>query len=217
MKILYAFIDEGCHKTLMDDYLSICADDENFKNKILKYRRWQDAQASLIGRMLLKYGLSNYFGITNFKIEKTNDNKPFLKNKNIQFNISHSKDLVVCIITDYFPVGIDVEFIDYTMNYLDFKYQMTDNELKIIEGSENRTRSFFSYWTSKEAVIKAYGKGLKVALKSFKIVNNHSSIDNHQFELKEIFINENYHCCIAANGNIRSKNIYVKQLSLNEL
>ena len=205
MIILYSFIDESRHKFLMDRYLN--AFSEDFKEDVLKYRRWQDAQLSLLGRVLLQHGLSAHYGINEADIGRLPNNKPFLKGHPIHFNISHSKNLVACVIAD-FPIGIDIEFSDETINYLDFEFQMTAGEFEEIHQSEDKISSFFSYWTKKEAVLKAEGSGMMISLDSFEILNNECVIEGKKFFTKEFFIDKRYHCCIASEDlSIKNKSI----------
>lgn len=214
MIVLYAFIDEQKHQYLLDKYSKIC--NEEFNAKILKYRRWQDAQLSLLGRILLKYGLNQYFGINDFEIGRTSNHKSFIKNQEVHFNISHAGNLVVCGISKSI-IGVDIEYVDPKINYNDFKSQMTPDEFNKIHLSEDKVRSFFTYWTEKEAVIKAHGKGLLIPLQSFEVSQNHTIIENEKFYLNEIFIHQEYQCCIASNNDIRKQNIQLEQINLNLL
>lgn len=195
MIVLYTFISEEKHRDLLDRYLS--GFPEDFRLDILKYRRWQDAQLSLLGRVLLQHGLRTHYNISGIDIGRTADHKPYLKGHHLHFNISHSKDLVVCAIAE-FPLGIDVEFMDRQINYLDFQFQMTMNEFSKIDRSEDRIRDFFSYWTQKESVIKAHGGGMMIPLDSFEIVNNECIIDGKKYFTKDVFIDENYRSYIAS-------------------
>lgn len=214
MIVLYTFINEQKHQYLLDKYSKICT--EEFNAKILKYRRWQDAQLSLLGRLLLKYGLNQYFNMHDFEIDYTSNHKPFLKNQDVHFNISHAGNLVVCGISKS-PIGIDIEYIDPKIKYTEFKSQMTQNEFNKIHLSEDKVRSFFTYWTEKEAVIKAHGKGLLIPLQSFEVFQNQTIIEKQKFYLKETFIHIEYQFCIASDKDIRYKNIQLEQLNLNLL
>lgn len=214
MVILYAFIDEYKHKLLFDKYLNHFPG--NFKNKILKYRRWQDAQLSLLGRILLEYGLNNYYHINEINIELSPDNKPFLKGQNIYFNISHSEKLVTCIIAD-FPIGIDVEFLNEKVNYIDFQSQFTAREFDEIHQADHKIKNLLKYWTRKEAVIKADGRGSKIPLQSFEFLNNECLINDRKFFVKEIFIHENYLGHIASvDVNILNEIIVFEEFFLLE-
>lgn len=195
MIILHTLIREEGHQDLLDLYMPTFSED--FRQDILKYRRWQDAQLSLLGRVLLRHGLRSHFKIKDMKIARLPNNKPYLEGSKLHFNISHSKDLVVCAIAE-FPIGIDVEFIDEKINHLDFQFQMTENEFHEINHSEDKIKDFFRYWTGKESVMKAHGGGMMIPLDSFEIVNNECMIDGKKFFTKEIFMDENYQTCIAS-------------------
>lgn len=214
MIVLYTFIDEQKHQYLLHKYSKICT--EEFNAKILKYRRWQDAQLSLLGRILLKYGLNQYFNIHDFEIGRTSNHKPFIKNQKVHFNISHAGNLVVCGISKSI-IGVDIEYVDPKINYNDFKSQMTPDEFNKIHLSEDKVRSFFTYWTEKEAVIKAHGKGLLIPLQSFEVFQGQTLIDKEKFYLKETFIHKEYQCCIASNKDIQYQNIQLEQINLNLL
>ncbi|CAA7196354.1 4'-phosphopantetheinyl transferase family protein [Chryseobacterium potabilaquae] len=214
MIVLYTFIDEQKHQYLLHKYSKIC--NEEFNAKILKYRRWQDAQLSLLGRILLKYGLNQYFNIYDFEIDHISNHKPFIKNQEVHFNISHARNIVVCGISKSI-IGVDIEYVDSKINYNDFKSQVTPNEFNKIHLSEDKVRRFFTYWTEKEAVIKAHGKGLLIPLQSFEIFQGQTLIDEEKFYLKKVFIHQEYKCCIASNTDIRYQNIQLEQLNLNLL
>ncbi|WP_114819632.1 4'-phosphopantetheinyl transferase family protein [Chryseobacterium sp. KLBC 52] len=195
MIILYTFINETKHQPLLDRYLP--AFSMEIRQDILRYRRWQDSQLSLLGKVLLQYGLKTYYNISEAEIGTLPNKKPYLKGLDLHFNISHSKDLVVCAIAEY-PLGIDVEFNDPEMNYVDFEFQMTANEFKEIHDSEDKIKSFFMYWTRKEAVIKAHGAGMMLPLDSFEILHNECIIEDEKFFTREIFIHEDYHSYMAS-------------------
>lgn len=91
--------------------------DETYKNlsgfdkiKIDKLVVKKQKYLSIMGIYLLKKGLKDYYNLNyNNKIILRNDNgKPYIKNSNIYFNISHSNDYVVCVFNNK-NVGIDIE------------------------------------------------------------------------------------------------------------
>lgn|SRR5574344_1026484 len=76
--------------------------------------------------------------------------KPYIKDSNIYFSISHSIDRVVCAISDK-EIGIDIEKIrDYDLSL--------NKELNI--NAKNNV-DFFKEYTRREAYIKKLGKSLK--------------------------------------------------------
>ncbi|MCJ7933995.1 MAG: 4'-phosphopantetheinyl transferase superfamily protein [Chryseobacterium sp.] len=213
MVVLYAYIDEGRHQDLLDRYLDVFSGD--FKAQILKFKRWQDAQLSLLGRILLKKGLSSYYHIDEISMGRLPNHKPFLKGDPAHFNISHSKNLVVCAIAD-FPIGIDVEFSDETVNYMDFQFQMTADECIEIDHSEDKIRSFFTYWTHKEAVIKAHGGGMMIPLDSFEVINNECIVEGKKFFTKDLFLDKRYHISVASeNREIQHREIIFEPFNVD--
>ena len=81
---------------------------------------------------------------------------------NLEFNLSHSEDLIVCAIALQ-PIGIDVEFFremtdcdQLIKRYFSMQEQAMLNTLSV----EAKQQAFFHYWTGKEAMLKAAGLGI---------------------------------------------------------
>ncbi len=97
--------------------------------------------------------------------------RPFIVNiKDFDFNISHSKSLVVCAACfseNCTPViGIDAEDI-YKKDPMPMaKRFFADGELALLEDSEDRQYTFTDIWTKKEAYLKYMGSGITTALSS---------------------------------------------------
>lgn len=215
MIILYTFIQEEKHQYLLDRYIKVFSED--LKNDILKYRRWQDAQLSLLGKVLLLHGLRTYYDIFETDIRVAGNKKPYLKGDPVHFNISHSKDMAACIIAE-FPIGLDVEFADASINYLDFEFQMTPEEFRRIHQSQDKINSFFTYWTEKEAVIKAQGDGMMIPLDSFEILNHETVVNGERFFTKDIIIDENYCSCIASNDiSLKNEVLFIEFFAIEDL
>lgn len=72
------------------------------------------------------------------------------------FNISHSYELISIAVSSQ-SVGIDVEHINSTVDTSTLlQHFFAEPEAKHMRGPQ-----FFAYWTSKEAVLKAHGNGLR--------------------------------------------------------
>ncbi|WP_444626246.1 4'-phosphopantetheinyl transferase family protein [Flavobacterium columnare] len=215
MIVYYSYIDGEKHSFLLDNYIDSFSSE--FKQRVLRYRRWQDAQLSLLGRLLLKKGLEENFEINHFEIDYTNNKKPFLKGLDVQFNISHAHDIVACVLSRS-NVGIDIEYIDKGIDIKSFESQMTNNEFQKVTTSVNTEQSFFTYWTEKEAVIKSHGKGLFIPLKSFEILEDIAVIDNQKFYVKKIDIDSRYKCCIATSDKKSDlEKIKLQEIDINKL
>lgn len=208
--IFYTLINEDNHNDLIAKYLPRFSTD--FQYKITKYRRWQDAQLSLLGRVLLVKGMAQMNGVfDNSDLKYNAFNKPYFDSSDVNFNISHSGKVVVCALTYLGDIGIDIEKIE-PIKVSDFKSQMTNNEWESVNNSKDIERSFFLYWSQKEAVIKAHGKGLIIPLKSFEVQNNKTTIGIKNFFLKEIIIKDDYSCHIALNKAIDTIEIKTSKL-----
>lgn len=169
----------------------------DFIEKIKKYKRWQDAQLSLLGRILLFRGIREQYNIILEEKDICYDtySKPFFKGNPVYFSISHSGEIVLCAISDNTAIGVDIEKM-YKIDIAPFRSYMLDSEWNRMILSKDKYEVFFDYWTQKEAVIKNLGLG-QIDLKSFKIINGSTMIGNEKFYLKEIKIDEKYKCNIS--------------------
>ncbi len=93
------------------------------------------------------------------KIKASETGKPyFCDNTGVFFNLSHSKDMVACVIADT-EVGIDIQHMgEYKEDIIDRFF--TDDEQKYIEIAKNKKLAFYEVWTKKEALLKCKGTGL---------------------------------------------------------
>lgn len=194
--IYHTQISEENHENLMRNDLKKFP--MEFQEKIKRYKRWQDAQLSVLGRLLLLQGIQEIYNLdyTNKIISYTEYKKPYFHEDLIHFNISHSVNRVICAITKTSEVGIDIEKIS-NIELEDFESQFSLNEWNKITQSDNKKETFFDYWAKKEAVIKSHGHGLTIPLKSFEISENITTINNEKFYLNEIKIDDDYKCYLS--------------------
>ena len=98
--------------SLYDHYLEMMP--SGIRSSIERYRRWQDRQATLFGKVLLLKALQQQFhdtGLRKFQsLELSDFGKPFIEG-GPEFNISHSEDIVVLALTQHQGIGIDIEKI----------------------------------------------------------------------------------------------------------
>jgi len=179
---------------LIDKQLSIEAFTEklnmlpgNQQQQIKKLRRWEDAHTSLFGRLLLKQGLTDIGSTASLDDMKYNDfGKPYFENYPIRFNITHSGNFVACIISnDTSTIGIDAEVVK-AVDTKDFKNLWSEEEWADIQS--NDIAVFFKYWTRKEAVVKAIGKGLNIPLNQISVSIGAAQVAGEIYFLKEIEI-----------------------------
>lgn len=161
---------------------------KNKKERILKQFKRKEAENILLGDILVKYAIKKSFGIKikDMIFAKSKNGKPYLCNfENIHFNLSHSGDYVVCIISDK-PVGIDIQEI-ITPEDLLMRRVCSDKEYEQIIESKDINNEFTKLWVQKEAVLKKSGIGINGDLRnclknaniqSFKLDNYWLSIAN---------------------------------------
>jgi len=174
------------------------------KNKILRLKRWEDRQASLYGKLLLKKGLEE-LGLNSSLIDLkyTKYGRPYIEN-NPDFNISHSTCYAVCVISTNSRIGIDMEEIK-AISLDDFKNQFSTEEWNTIKDSDDKYFWFYYYWTAKEAVIKAEGRGLNIPLTSITIKNSKTKIEHTIWHIKRIDFDNNYLLQIASDKAIQEE------------
>lgn len=162
------------------------------QEKNARFVRWQDRHAHLFGKVLLQELLMQ-FGYDQdclHNILYTQYNRPYIEG-NIDFNISHSGEYVVCVAAEAIKTGIDIEKIR-AIDFDNFKNTMTNEQWKEIEASNHPVKTFFNYWSLKESVIKADGRGLNISLKNIQVRDNTVRCNNQLWYLKELNIDSNY-------------------------
>lgn len=167
------------------------------QTKISKFRRWEDAHASLLGKHLLLAALKAHGRTANLHMLRyTGFGRPFLED-NMDFNISHAGRMVACVVSPHGRIGIDVEAIR-PINIQDFKGQFTDTEWAAINNAPNPLHAFYTHWTCKEAILKADGSGLNTALTNLDVTNKSMvTLEKNQWYLHEIKAFPDYACHVA--------------------
>ncbi len=148
----------------------------------------------------------------------TEKGKPFTKDNDVQFNLSHSHELIAVAITLNLPVGIDIEYsLKENKNKLGIaKRFFAEEEYRQLSAlpSEQQDLAFFELWTRKEAFVKALGEGLSFPLNEFvvsvkpepvylKYIRN-DSITARQWTLHELQLPDNYVGTIAVESQTPS-------------
>ncbi len=159
-----------------------------------RYRRWQDAQAFLLGRYLLAAGLKalGYKSQILSDIQYTKYNRPYLPVP-IDFNISHSGNYVLCAFSTA-KAGIDIEAIRQ-VDIDDFTICFSARELATINDAPDKYNEFFRHWTIKEAAIKADGRGLSLQVDTIPAAD--PVIDGTRWFVHKIDIDKGYMAHIA--------------------
>lgn len=163
------------------------------KRKTMGYKNNIDKKLSLYSVLLLQYGLAHVVGGNKketIEFEYSKFGKPRMKNfSNIDFNFSHTRNHIVCAISTYGSVGVDVEKIE-NPPYDIMKDFYHSKEMDYVNSStSNRNDRFFEIWTRKEAFLKKIGRGLEDNIKELNCFN----IKENYFE----YMIKDYKCCIC--------------------
>jgi 4'-phosphopantetheinyl transferase len=180
-----------------------------------KYRRWEDQQAYILGKFLLLHGLEKR-GVSNKKIltdiKYTPHKRPYLELP-FDFNITHSHGYVLCAMSDVCRVGIDIEKIQ-SIRIEDFKDHFTEQEFGMINQSPDKDRAFFNYWTIKEAVIKADGRGLAIPLKYIHI-HEHAYLYKKKWFVSPVAV-DNLYATHLVTDKLITQPVTVTKISLDK-
>jgi len=177
--------------------------------------RWQDRHSHLFGKLLLVEGLKQFgYDINSLSHLLYNKyDRPFL-NENIDFNISHSDEFVICAIGQKVRIGIDIERIK-EIDFSHFSRVMTNEQWDTINNSINPKQTFFNFWVIKESVIKANSRGLSIPLLDLYVNSNNTvNFDKMTWYLKELLIDKDY--CSFLSSNIPIQNIKIIEIDYFE-
>lgn len=162
--ILYSYIfnQEPLPEDLFQDLLRQVP--ESIQQKVNKYKRWEDRYNCLFGKLLLG-SMLEYFGYHHASLGKLFQNEfgKLYIDQRIDFNISHSGNLVGCVVSDMYQVGIDVEK-KIACQPASISCFLRPEELQYLNMVDT-PEVFFDFWTKKESLLKAKGVGLNIDLK----------------------------------------------------
>jgi 4'-phosphopantetheinyl transferase len=88
------------------------------------------------------------------------------------FNLSHSGDVALCAIARFATVGVDVEAIRESRDLMPIArrfFSFAEQAALQALPSEQQCLAFYQCWSSKEALLKAWGTGLATPLDQFNV------------------------------------------------
>ncbi|MGE7908214.1 4'-phosphopantetheinyl transferase family protein [Lysinibacillus xylanilyticus] len=129
---------------------------------VTKYKHLEDQKRTVYGHLLLRYILSKKMNLnmTQIVFSKNKFGKYFLENEhNIHFNLSHSGDWCIGVISDS-PIGVDIELMKpINMDVVEYAFHPSEVlQFKQLKNNQ-QTEYFYKLWTMKESYLKAIGTG----------------------------------------------------------
>jgi len=185
--------------------------------EILQYRKQDDINRLTAGKYLLKKILDDYcpqISLNNYSINEMG--KPYI-NGLYDFNITHSGQVVACaILNTEGKIGIDVEKIR-SIDIPKFTKQFTPPEMMRILADKNPQTKFFDFWSMKEAVMKADGRGMRIPLHSIRLKEGHATIDDNDntWNLYPIELHSSVRSHVCSNTILEE--VQLKKIELSEL
>lgn len=157
--------------------ISLLSQEERKRSKRFIFER--DQHRYQVTHSMKRLILANYLDGNPecLRFEVGNHGKPALDNLRnslkVQFNISHSHNLILIAITMEDLIGIDIEYYDKKCSIEGLGEIIFSPSEKIffsaLNSQEEKKEAFFRCWTRKEAYLKAIGIGLTQDLTSISV------------------------------------------------
>jgi phosphopantetheinyl transferase len=147
----------------------------------------KDRLSSLLGQRLLKRCAEDE-GINDFSladIQYPETGKPYWHSRGthqLDFNITHSEDVILVAMSRVLKVGVDVEKIR-KLKYLNFKMVMSAEELMQIRQAPEL---FFNLWSKKEAVVKAANTAGIIRMRDVNLDKDQAMLDDVCWHLESL-------------------------------
>ena len=169
------YISEIGEEQLWRRYDALLSGDERAAQA--RFRFAKDQRRYLVTRALVRTVLSRYAAVRpeDWAFSPGPRGRPQISLPRpapaLDFNISHSADLVMLGVTSGRTLGIDTESVEAReadIDGLDRYFAPEESAALLALAPHERRRRFFELWTLKESYIKARGLGLAIALDSFR-------------------------------------------------
>ncbi|SFD52129.1 4'-phosphopantetheinyl transferase [Algibacter lectus] len=179
-------------KFKISDYVDVLSELKMLLNtseieRAQRYYHQKDANRFIVCRGLLKLILAKEVGVDVSRIELSKDanKKPFLAFcPELHFNVSHAENYAL-IALGLQELGVDVEYLSKDFNFTEILPTVFSvPEINAVLTAENKNKTFYKFWTRKEAIVKATGKGIDDNLLKINVLDGGNFIDS-TFQLKQ--------------------------------
>lgn len=169
--------DLDLHRPCVQTLASVLSPDE--VERADRFRFQADRERFIVGRALLRTLVGRYLDVPagDLRFDYNSHGKPSLASEGldtaVRFNLSHTQSLAVFAITRGREVGVDLEMVREDFEWEPVARQVLSHaEIAFISAfpPRDQTRMFFVFWTRKEALAKALGRGLTLPLKRLDLI-----------------------------------------------
>jgi 4'-phosphopantetheinyl transferase len=180
--VSYMFTDARREPAVRRAYYALLCDEE--RSRYARFVFDRDRDAYLMAHVLLRATLSRYAHVSpeQWRFRTLDRGRPEVAEPNtvprLRFNLSHTAQLVACVVAAERDVGIDVEYVrdgPLVERVADRCFSRLELEALSLAPRRKRAEVFFDYWTLKESYVKARGLGLAVPLDEFSFHLSHGS------------------------------------------
>ena len=189
------------------------------RDKAMRFRRDADRDRYVASHAMVRLVLSRYVGAPPASLEfgVGEHGKPELEQDPgfpLSFNLSHSGDLALFVISGECAVGVDIEEIRDGMDVPALaRSVLSEAELQVLRAAplDEQRSLFFRTWVRKEAVLKACGLGLALEPRQVAVLRDESgsdpctatvlpAINQAKWGVRDVEISDRYAAAVAAPG-----------------
>lgn len=169
------------------------------RDRASRFWRQVDGERYLSAHGALRLVLADYLACDPLALRFSvhDQGKPFLRDAELEFNLSHSGALALIAVARGRRVGVDVERVHAMPDLEALATRIcTPDELATLAAlaEPHRTHAFFALWTRKEALAKATGEGIA------GVMRDSMADAEGQWTLMELHDLPGYAACVAAEG-----------------
>lgn len=164
---------------------------EERKERIRKLKNPSAARLSAGAGLLLYFALEkNGLADKLEEIQTGRHGKPFLSESGFFFSLSHSGSLALCAFGDA-ALGADIQQIKEPIPQKTSKiFSSQEKEYLLSKEGRGRVEAFYKIWTRKESLMKWDGRGLRLPMQGFSVVQNDMPVSVMAFEGKTVFFRD---------------------------
>lgn len=174
----------------------------------------------VISHSILRQILSHHTNMSVHEIEFIfgEYGKPYIKNnsQHIQFNMSHSKDMLCIVVTKDKEIGVDIEFKNSDLDIEELQHLVLSVREKVymdtLSSQTAKQNLFYHIWTLKEAIIKAMGIGLSYPITEINLIDDTLQIKD-VISLRQNGVHEKLYLTLPESSSFSSVNL-IREYSL---
>ncbi len=155
----------------IEDFFKLLTPDE--QQRATRFHFLIHRQRFIIARAILRLILSQYLTTLahHHRFSEGKYGKPYIRQSALQFNVSHSHDMVIYGLTLNQDIGVDIEKMEpqFNRSIAERFFSVRENHQLSQLNEQKKPTAFYQLWAAKEAVIKMLGAGLYMPLTEFSV------------------------------------------------